>query len=280
MSTIELQNVTKIFKIPHGPWRSPRRGGGPPIRALDDVQLRVAAGEFVAIVGPSGSGKSTLLCAIGGMQRPDSGSVLLDDTDVYGLSSGNRARLRRDRVGFVFQTFNLIPFLTCLENVALPAILAAEHKVRATARATEQLEQLGLGERLHHRPARLSVGERQRVAIARALINHPDVVLADEPTGNLDPATGAEVVDLLCKINAEGQTIVMVTHDMSIAARAGRTVTLEAGRVLASTPAAADEDEVAVAADDQATVAADVEATVAAAVDDASTTRPVEEHAA
>lgn len=229
MNMIELRKVTKRFASP----------GGPPVVALDKADLTVERGEFISVIGPSGSGKSTLLYSIGGMLRPDAGQVLLAGADVYARGVGERARLRRDSLGFVFQTFNLIPFLSCVENVALPAILAGVAAKSCAARARRELERLGLGPRLKHSPERLSVGERQRVALARALINQPEVLLADEPTGNLDPAATADVVDLLCELNAGGQTIVMVTHDPQVAARAQRCISLKAGQVYESTDHAA-----------------------------------------
>jgi putative ABC transport system ATP-binding protein len=216
---IRVENLTKSFAAP----------GGGEVHALAGVTLWIDRGEFVAIVGPSGSGKSTLLFAMGGLATPTAGHVFLGETRVYDLDREARAALRRTEVGFVFQTFNLVPYLTCLENVALPALLAGRPRAEAFEAATRVLERLGMSARRNHRPAQLSVGERQRVGIGRALVNGPRVLLADEPTGNLDPATADQVMGLLRELNAEGQTIVMVTHDLRLADQAGRIVRLRSG---------------------------------------------------
>jgi putative ABC transport system ATP-binding protein len=197
--------------------------------AVDDVDLTVSDHELVAIVGPSGSGKSTLLFAMGGLATPTSGQVFLGETRVYDLDREARAALRRTEVGFVFQTFNLVPYLTCLENVALPSLLAGRARAEAMAAAEVVLDRLGMTARRHHRPAQPSVGERQRVGIGRAIVNGPRVLLADEPTGNLDPATADQVLDVLRELNRGGQTIVMVTHDLRLAEQAGRIVRLRSG---------------------------------------------------
>lgn len=218
---IRIENVTKCFPAP----------GGGEIKALDGVTLRVEAGEFVSVVGQSGSGKSTLLFAIGGLAAPSSGEVYLGETRVYALDAAARATLRRTDVGFVFQTFNLVPYLTCLENVALPALLAGRTKNDALDAASRMLDRLGIAARRHHRPAQLSVGERQRVGIGRSLVNGPKVLLADEPTGNLDPVTADQVLGLFRELNAGGQTIVMVTHDPRLAEEASRIVRIGAGAV-------------------------------------------------
>lgn len=218
---IRLDSVTRTF----------RASSGPEVRALDGIDLEVAAGEFVTVAGPSGSGKSTLLFTIGGLSHPTSGAVRLGAIDVYGLTPTRRAALRLTEVGFVFQTFNLVPYLTCLENVVLPALLAGRARSEATAAAAEILERLGLSARAGHKPAQLSVGERQRVGIGRALVNRPSVVLADEPTGNLDPANAEAVVSLFKTLHSEGQTIVMVTHDPRLTSGLGRVLRLRAGRV-------------------------------------------------
>jgi putative ABC transport system ATP-binding protein len=216
---IRVENLTKTFAAP----------GGGELHALAGVTLRIDSGEFVAIVGPSGSGKSTLLFAMGGLATPTAGHVFLGETRVYDLDREARAALRRTDVGFVFQTFNLVPYLTCVENVALPALLAGRPRAEANEAALRVLERLGMSARRHHRPAQLSVGERQRVGIGRALVNGPRVLLADEPTGNLDPTTADQVVALLRELNGEGQTVVMVTHDLRLASEAGRIVRLRAG---------------------------------------------------
>ena len=218
---IRVENLAKSFPAP----------GGDEVHALAGVTLRIDVGEFVAVVGPSGSGKSTLLFAMGGLATPTAGHVFLGETRVYDLDREARAALRRTEIGFVFQTFNLIPYLSCLDNVALPALLAGRSRAEASEAATRVLERLGMSARRHHRPAQLSVGERQRVGVGRALVNDPRVLLADEPTGNLDPATADQVVDLLRELNREGQTIVMVTHDLRLADRAGRIVRLRAGEI-------------------------------------------------
>jgi putative ABC transport system ATP-binding protein len=218
---IRVDNVKKTY---------PRPGGGE-VEALRGVTVRVAQGEFVAVVGPSGSGKSTLLHAIGGLAGPTSGHIHLADVAVYDLGPDARAALRRNEIGFVFQTFNLVPYLTCLDNVALPAVLAGKSSADARRGALGLLERVGLTARRTHRPGQLSVGERQRVAIARALVNGPSLLLADEPTGNLDPATAGQVLELLRELNEEGHTLVMVTHDPDLAERAERVLRLEAGEL-------------------------------------------------
>jgi len=218
---IRVENVTKSFPEP----------GGGELEALRRVTLRVEPGEFVSVIGQSGSGKSTLLFAIGGLAAPTSGEVYLADTRVYALDAPARAALRRTEVGFVFQTFNLVPYLTCLENVALPALLARKSKAEAVEAANRVLERLGIATRRLHRPAQLSVGERQRVGIGRALVNGPKVLLADEPTGNLDPKTADQVMDLFRELNAGGQTVVMVTHDPRLAEQASRVLRIAAGGI-------------------------------------------------
>jgi putative ABC transport system ATP-binding protein len=226
---IRVENLTKTFSAP----------GDGEVQALAGVTLWIDRGEFVAVVGPSGSGKSTLLFAMGGLATPTAGHVFLGETRVYDLDREARAALRRSDIGFVFQTFNLVPYLTCLENVALPALLAGRNRTEATAAAERVLERLGMTVRRHHRPAQLSVGERQRVGIGRALVNAPRVLLADEPTGNLDPATADQVMELLRELNRAGQTIVMVTHDLRLAEQAGRIVRLRCGAVDLACPSKA-----------------------------------------
>jgi len=199
---------------------------------LDDVHLEVAPGEAVAIVGQSGSGKSTLLGLLAGLDTPSSGSVLLDGVDLFSRDEDQRATLRGELVGFVFQSFQLLPALTALENVMLPLELAGARGARAEAGAL--LRRVGLGERLDHYPRTLSGGEQQRVALARAFVTRPRLLLADEPTGNLDTATGAHVIELLFELNRErGTTLVLVTHDAQLAGLCGRTVRLAGGRLLA-----------------------------------------------
>jgi putative ABC transport system ATP-binding protein len=206
---------------------------GRSVAALDNASLEIAAGDFVAVVGPSGSGKSTLLLVLGGMLSPSTGRVFLNGHSVYELSPNQRAELRRQKVGFVFQTFNLVPYLTALENVQIPLFLAGLDEASQKQRAAELLARVGLGDRLDHKPPELSIGQQQRVALARVLANDPEIILADEPTGNLDPDTGQQILDLLEQMNREGRTVVMVTHDPRAAARAKRTLRLQDGRISA-----------------------------------------------
>ncbi|MCL4204595.1 MAG: ABC transporter ATP-binding protein [Pirellulaceae bacterium] len=205
---------------------------GQTVTALDQASVTIHRGDFVSLVGPSGSGKSTLLLMLGGMLSPSSGEVYLDEQSVYALSPNRRAELRQRKLGFVFQTFNLIPYLTALENVQVPLYLAGMAPDEQQQRAAALLDRLGLGQRLHHKPCELSVGQQQRVALARMLTNDPAVVLADEPTGNLDPETSQQVIEFFEQINDEGKTIVMVTHDPRAAARARRILRLDNGQIV------------------------------------------------
>jgi putative ABC transport system ATP-binding protein len=212
--------------------------GGRELVALHDVSFTVAPGEFVAVVGPSGSGKSTLLGLLAGLDRPSGGTVSIDGVDMGTLSEDGRAKLRRERIGFVFQSFQLIPTLTAAENVQVPLELRGDGD--RGGRAKELLARVGLAGREHHYPAQLSGGEQQRVAIARAFVHAPSILFADEPTGNLDAATGGRIIDLLEELNRErGTTLVLVTHDHDLAARARRVVRLADGAVVSDTPAAA-----------------------------------------
>ncbi|MYM95856.1 ABC transporter ATP-binding protein [Duganella vulcania] len=200
---------------------------------LHDIDLTVQAGETLAIVGASGSGKSTLLGILAGLDLPTSGTVELENTDIFQLTEDGRAVFRQQNVGFVFQSFQLLPHLTALENVMLPLELRGE--ARASEKAKAMLERVGLSARLRHYPKYMSGGEQQRVALARAFVCEPPLLLADEPTGALDAATGAAVIELMFALNRErGSTLVLVTHDLSIAARCGRTVTMNAGRLSAA----------------------------------------------
>jgi len=211
-------------------------GRGPGlVRALDAVELDVTAGETVAVMGPSGCGKSTLLHLLGGLERPSSGEVWLGGRRIDQLSEKALARLRRGTIGFVFQAFHLMEELTAVENVELPALLAGQSARSARRRATELLEQVGLSDRAGHLPSALSGGQRQRVAIARALGNEPLVLLADEPTGNLDSAATLDVLRLLDSLRADGQTLVVVTHDARIAATADRLITMRDGAFVEET---------------------------------------------
>jgi putative ABC transport system ATP-binding protein len=207
------------------------RSGGRPLSALRNVSFTVQPGEAVAIVGPSGSGKTTLLGLLAGLDRPTGGRVLLDGAELGALSEDARARLRREKIGFVFQSFQLIPTLTARENVAVPLDLAGTGG--GAARADELLERVGLGGRGHHYPAQLSGGEQQRVALARAFIHRPSILFADEPTGNLDAATGARIIELMMELNRElGTTLVLVTHDLDLAGRTRRIIRLADGAVV------------------------------------------------
>lgn len=210
------------------------RTGKMVVHALRGVSLEIEASEMIAIVGPSGSGKSTLLGLLGGLDTPTSGRVEVDSLDITDMNERQLADVRSAKVGFVFQTFNLIPTLTALENVALPAQFArSRSKVKPTQRARELLTTVGLGDRLKHRPAELSGGEQQRVALARAMVNQPALILADEPTGNLDSASGERVLEALDQMRREtGTTLVVVTHDPSVAARADRVLQLHDGQIV------------------------------------------------
>ncbi len=219
---IRLQDIEKRYGF-----------NGAEVHALQAVNLTVQEGEFVAIVGPSGSGKSTLLNVIGCLDLPDSGSYLLDGREVTTLRDAELAKLRNATVGFVFQNFNLLPRSSALENVETPLIYSGLKKQQRQHQARSLLETLGLGERLHHTPSQLSGGQQQRVAIARALINEPSIVLADEPTGNLDSRSGVEVMELLQSLNEDkGMTLLVITHEPEVAARAKRRLVLRDGRLV------------------------------------------------
>jgi putative ABC transport system ATP-binding protein len=218
---IQLDDVTKRF------------AGKRDVSALRGVTLSIGKGEMVSIVGPSGSGKSTLLNLVGGLDRPTTGEVRVDGKALGGLSDDQLTAVRRDTIGFIFQFFNLLPTLSCLENVGLPLHLRGWARARVQERATELLTLVQLDHRLHHLPEELSGGERQRVAIARALSIYPPVLLADEPTGNLDTRTGEEILTLIRDLHARlGSTVVIVTHDMNVARSCGRTITLRDGQVV------------------------------------------------
>jgi putative ABC transport system ATP-binding protein len=211
--------------------------GGRPLTVLNDITFTLERGGFLAIVGPSGSGKTTLLGLLAGLDRPTAGTVHLDGVELGRLSEDDRARLRAAKVGFVFQSFQLIPTLTARENVQVPLELRGEP---AEARAAELLERVGLGDRGHHYPAQLSGGEQQRVALARAFSIRPQILFADEPTGNLDAKTGATIIDLMVSLNRElGTTLVLVTHDLDLASKAHRTIRLSDGHIVEDTEARA-----------------------------------------
>jgi ABC-type lipoprotein export system ATPase subunit len=216
---IELKEIGKVYPAAE------------PVTALDDVTLAVEPGEFVAIMGASGSGKSTLMNLIGLLDRPTTGSYLFEGREVAPLSDGALAGLRRDRLGFVFQSFNLLGRKSALDNVALPLTYAGVPRGERRQRAAQMLERVGLADRGRHRPSELSGGQQQRVAIARALVNEPSLILADEPTGNLDSKTGAEIFALLQGLNERGVTLIVVTHDENIAGHAARIVRLADGRL-------------------------------------------------
>ncbi len=209
------------------------QSGSRTLTVLDAVSFDIPQGTFVSIVGPSGSGKTTLLGLLAGLDTPTSGSVILDGADLATLNEDRRAKLRGEKVGFVFQSFQLIPTLTALENVSVPLELRGERESQSAERARDVLDRVGLGDRVGHFPAQLSGGEQQRVAIARAFANQPRILFANEPTGNLDAATGLRIVELLESLNGEsGSTIVLVTHDLGLAGRAQRMIKLADGRVV------------------------------------------------
>lgn len=217
---IQLENVHKNYVM-----------GDATIHAVDNANIAIEKGEFVAVIGPSGSGKSTLMHLLGALDLASSGSIFLDNRDIETLSESELAGIRGKKIGFVFQSFNLIPTLTALENVMLPMIFQNVPLEERKERAEDLLEGVGLGHRLNHLPNQLSGGERQRVAIARALANDPEIILADEPTGNLDTKTGQEIVSLLNSLNKKGKTIIMVTHEPEIARYAKRTIRIKDGRI-------------------------------------------------
>lgn len=223
MSTalVELQGVTKIYRL-----------GEVEVPALRGVDLAVSPGDFLALMGPSGSGKSTLLHVLGLLDRPTAGRVLWEGLDVTRLNGGRLAELRGRRIGFVFQMFNLVPNLTALENVELPLVFLGVPGRERRRRAQEVLERLGLGDRLRHRPNQLSGGQQQRVALARALVTDPALLIADEPTGNLDTATGKEILGLFTQLNGQGRTIVLATHDPEAAAVAKARLRLRDGQIM------------------------------------------------
>ena len=217
---IALESVTKKFQH-----------RGRPVTAMDNISLEIPKGDFVAIIGPSGSGKSTFLHLLGGMLSPTEGKVRIESDSLYDLTSDERSALRKKKIGFVFQTFNLVPYLTALENVQVPLVLAGLGEDEQKRRAESLLGRLGLSDRLDHKPRELSVGQQQRVALARMLANDPVLILADEPTGNLDPETAEGIMDFLGELNGEGRTIVMVTHDLRLAGRAKRALRLVNGAI-------------------------------------------------
>ena len=218
---IRMKNVSKIYMM-----------GEEAVHALDRATLEIQDGEFVAIVGPSGSGKSTMMNIIGCLDIADAGEYILDGQAIEDYSEEELARIRNKKLGFVFQNFNLLSKLSALENVELPLVYQGVHGRERKKRAVAALTKIGLGDRLHHKPTELSGGQQQRVAIARALVTNPSLILADEPTGNLDQTTGTEIMELFHELNSQGNTIVLITHDARIAALAGRRIRMLDGHVI------------------------------------------------
>ncbi len=218
---IEMENITKVYRM-----------GEVKLEALKEISLRIEAAEFISIMGPSGSGKSTLLNIIGCLDTPTAGSYLLEEKNVAGLDFDQLSTVRNRKIGFVFQNFNLLPYATTYENIELPMLFNGRSGRKRRERVLELLEMVALVDWQHHRPSELSGGQQQRVAIARALANDPSLILADEPTGNLDSKTGEEIMGLFVKLQQEGRTILMVTHDTNIAAYSQRTIRLLDGRIV------------------------------------------------
>ncbi len=222
----DLRKLSKTYFKPDGT---------PLVKALREVDLQIETGQYIAIMGASGSGKSTLMNMLGCLDRPTTGSYLLDGRDVSGMDDDELSRVRREKIGFVFQAFNLISQLNAIENVEVPLFYDGVHRRERNRRAAEQLEAVGLGDRLTHRPPELSGGEQQRVAIARALINDPSIIMADEPTGNLDSKTGAAILGLLGDLHQRGMTIIVVTHDLRVADQCQRIIKLADGEIESDT---------------------------------------------
>jgi putative ABC transport system ATP-binding protein len=218
---IDLHNISRYFQM-----------GDQEVRALDDVSLRVESGEYISIMGPSGSGKSTMLNVVGLLDRPTSGAYLLDGRETTSLTDDEQALMRSRKIGFIFQSFHLVPRLTAFENVELPLVLAGVAPAERRVRVQRLLDSLSLGNRAHHRPNELSGGQRQRVAIARAMVMRPNMLLADEPTGNLDHTSGAEVLAAIEGLNASGITLIVVTHDAEVGDRARRHVRMRDGKIV------------------------------------------------
>lgn len=222
---IDIKGITRDFPL-----------GSEIVKVLKGIDLTINKGEYVALMGPSGSGKSTLMNILGCLDTPTGGTYILNGKDVSQMSDDELAEIRNKEIGFVFQTFNLLPRTTALDNVALPMVYAGYNKPERSARATEVLTQVGLADRMDHKPNQLSGGQRQRVAVARALINHPSIILADEPTGNLDSKTSEEIMNLFNEIHANGNTVILVTHEEDIAAYAHRVIRLKDGMIESDKP--------------------------------------------
>ena len=217
---IRAKDLRKLYQV-----------GTTEVRALDGLDVEIKKGAYIALMGPSGSGKSTLMNVLGCLDSPTSGTYVLNGNDVSSLSDDDLAEIRNKEIGFVFQTFNLLPRYTALENVALPMIYAGIPKADRLARAEKVLKKVGLGDRMDHRPNELSGGQRQRVAVARALVMNPSIILADEPTGNLDSVTSDGIMELFSEINRDGNTVIVVTHEEDIAAHAEKTIRLKDGKI-------------------------------------------------
>jgi putative ABC transport system ATP-binding protein len=220
MDLVKLEKINKTYKM-----------GDIVVNALSDINLQVKYGEYIAILGPSGSGKSTLMNVLGCLDKPSSGKYFLDNRDVSDLSRNELATVRNQKIGFIFQSFNLLDYCSALENVALPLVYRGVSRSDRLERAREILEQVGLGDRVGHKPNELSGGQKQRVAVARALVSEPEVILADEPTGNLDSKSGEDVMNLFSKLSDSGKTIIVVTHDQKLAKRMRRVIEISDGKV-------------------------------------------------
>lgn len=223
---VQLSNICKHY-----------RSGEEHVKALDNVSLNINKGEYLAILGPSGSGKSTLMNVLGCLDTPTSGNYILEDKQVSSLSNHQLAKIRNQKIGFVFQSFNLLDYANAIDNVALPLVYSGTKLKERRQRAEYLLESVGLGDRLYHKPNQLSGGQKQRMAIARALVNDPQIILADEPTGALDSTSGAEIEALFNQLHQAGRTLIIVTHDVALAQRTRRIITIKDGKVLSDKPA-------------------------------------------